>query len=215
MMPKVGRKSIALRLLGLVLGVAGGLAIWPAVQLPFAAFFCGTANVALAGTTFGGGGHSRLHPEEKTVQRPGDNMSSDARVVLSVDGFEGELGMGLSLLREVYMPLVVFVAAIGAAPLSSATKACALLLGAAAALVLSLAALWLQILWTFSRQMTGVYQLGRIGRSVVDMAYRTFLVPPGIRIAGALGMAAAVVFWQFHRPSSVEGARRLSSKERM
>jgi len=172
---------------------------WPAISVrrAFSGVYAATANLLFGAMTFGRGGHARLAPmEPTTVRRPGENVTSDARLSLTVDGRAGELAFGLSLRRDAYLPLLILMAAILAAPLRAKDKLYALLVGLPAVLALTIASLWWLVLWLFTHQVGGVYPARPAWEAVIDLLFRALLLPPGGRFLVPFLMACALVAWR-------------------
>ncbi len=170
---------------------------WLPVQRGFSAMYGPLANLVLAPQTFGRGGHARLVPLSRIERRPGDNVTADAAVALTVFGWEGDLQMGMSLRRDVYLPLWILIALLIAVPLPFARRMKALAIGVPIMILLDLAALELLVTWTFAFQLRGIYaaDAGSVWRRLVDLAYGALLTPPGNRFIAPLGVGAAIIAW--------------------
>jgi hypothetical protein len=164
------------------------------VRNAFSAAYAAAANPVLTRLSFGRGGHAALVAGGGPGD-PGRAVEDDARLVLTVAGFEGELPFGLSLRRDAFLPAVVLVAALAGAPLAARRKALCLALGVGAVLVLSLICVCLTAAWIFASRLQGVYDPTSVGRSVLDLLAGTLLLPPGNRFAVPLALGAALVFW--------------------
>ena len=125
---------------------------WQPVRRAFASAYCATVGAALAGISFrDGAGHARVMPAPPTtVRRPGENVTSDAEVELSVDGLSGHPRLGVNLRRDAYLPLLLLIGAIALAPLRMRSKAIGLLVGLPIVLAASLAALAALVGWVFA-----------------------------------------------------------------
>jgi hypothetical protein len=183
--------------LGLFLALmAVGAWPWEPVPHAFSARYCPVANLVLGHQTFGRGGHARLLPLERIVRQEGDNVTADTALSLTVAGFEGDLQMGMSLRRDAYLPLLILVALIVAAPLPAVGRLKALSIGVPIMTALNLAALELLVVWTFALRLKGIYDLGGAARRLLDFAYGALLTPPGNRFIAPLALGAAIVAWQ-------------------
>ena len=192
------RRQGAARVAGflLLLGIAGWP--WPTVRRAFAAAYCTTAGALLAGASFhGGAGHARLLPAPtKTVRQPGDNVTSDAVVELSLDGNPSHPRLGVNLRRDAYLPLLILVSAIAAAPLRMRGKAICWLIGVPVVLAGSLGALLMLITWVFAG---GIGPPDAVQCKTLDLAVRMLIEPPGNRFIAPLVLAALLVLGRLKR----------------
>jgi hypothetical protein len=159
----------------------------------FSQIYCPLANAGLSRFEFGSGGRVRLQPIESPSRRPGDNVDADAVATLSVEGFEGELPLGISLRRDVYLPWLILVALLAGAPISTITRLAAPLIAAPIVWATSVGAYALLAMWTFATQLRGVYFQSAMGRRLTDFAYGALLAPPGNRFIGPLGLGLLLI----------------------
>lgn len=159
----------------------------------FSAYYCPLANFALSRHAFGNIGHTRLSPLREVSRQEADNVDADAILALSVDGFEGELPLGISLRRDVYLPALILVALLVAAPIASFSRAICLLLSAAIVWMTSVLGYGLLASWTFATQLHGVYALSTNTQRFVDFAYGALLAPPGNRFIAPLALGALMI----------------------
>lgn len=189
------RRQLATSFLILAGTLTVGFWPWPGLRAAFAGAYCGAADLVLQHAEFGRGGHVRLRPAAPTdVRRAGEQVTSDATAAITVDGFAGELALGLNLRRDVYLPLVVLVAVIGAASLGPRRKLRCLAAGLPGALALSFASLWLLFVWTFGRQLRGVYHLSGWSTTLLDLGYSALLAPPSNRFVFPLILALGLIY---------------------
>jgi hypothetical protein len=172
--------------------VLGG---WPRPDLraAFSRGYAAAADLVLDQLSFGQGGRATLVPE-KGEARTGAAVEQDARLVLSVSGYEGEVPFGLSLRRDAFLPCLIVIAALIGAPLPARRKLLCLGAGTAAVLALSLACVYLTAAWLFSGQLTRVYQPSAAWAWVLDVMAGALLLPPSNRFALPLVLAAVLVF---------------------
>ena len=170
---------------------------WPAIQRGFAAIYCPVANLVIAPQTFGRGGHARLRPLPQIARGPNDNVTADAALALSVAGYHGDLGIGMSVRRDAYLPLWILTALLIAVPLPFARRMKALAIGIPLMLALNLAALELLVTWTFAFQLRGIYPADTsvVWKRLVDLAYGAVLTPPGNRFIAPMALGAALIVW--------------------
>jgi hypothetical protein len=183
----------------LVLLVAGPP--WPPVRRGFASAYCAVINSLLGSLTFGKGGHIHLSAGDTAPdgRRPQGEVSTDSTMVMSIVGYRGSAVHGLSARRDGYLPLVVVLAAIAAAPLARRAKLRCLLAGALIETAVIVASIWLFVVWDFAVGLgvAGIYDLSPFARDGLDLAFRALLLPPGNRfiipllIVTALAWAAA------------------------
>jgi hypothetical protein len=168
---------------------------WQPVRRAFASAYCATVGAALASVNFrDGAGHARVMPAPPTtVRRPGENVTSDAEVELSVDGLSGHPRLGVNLRRDAYLPLLLLIGAIALAPLRMRSKAIALLVGLPIVLAASLAALAALVGWVFAG---GLGPPDAMKSASLDVAVRMLLAPPGNRFIAPLVLAAVLILWR-------------------
>ncbi len=187
---------------------------WPGLRQGFNSVFRGGGNALLAAFTFGKGGHASLAPLDATRNAAAkdsppiqQHVAADTLLALRVDGRVGTVGLGLNLRREVYMPLVLFVAVVLAAPMRARAKFRAVMVGTPVVLLIAFGCIWCLALYTFAFNVRGVLQLDAVGGLVVDLVYRGVLLPPGNRFIAPLAMGLGVVALEFVRQPNVPGAR--------
>jgi hypothetical protein len=169
---------------------------WPGRAAAFASAHGATMNwLLLDGATFGTGGHARLGPIAAVTSGPRDNVTADAQLLLSVDGYEGRLTLGLSLRRDAYLPLLIVGALLVAAPGPARMKAKKLLVGLLVVFAYSAAALYLLVLWTFAARVRGVYDASSFWIGALDLGARTLLLPPGNRFLIPLAVGFGLGWW--------------------
>jgi hypothetical protein len=166
----------------------------PAVQRIFNAGFCAVANALFASAEIGRGGRARLDPAPPAVERrPGDTVTADSTLRLTVDGFTGELPVGLSLRRDALLPLVIFLAAMLAAPLDRRARARGIAAGTVIVIVTAIAATRMLAWWMFATQLEQVLVLSSWARDGLDLLQRALLLPPSNRFVGPLLLAVVLV----------------------
>jgi hypothetical protein len=178
----------------------GGWPLGP-VRAGFARGYAAIANGLLAGMTFGRGGHAVL-VGAPGASPPGAAVEQDARLLLTVADFEGELPFGLNLRRDAYLPTLVMVGAVIGAPLVLRRKLLCLALGVASVFSLSLACLALTAAWLFASQLQGVYEAGALTPRLLDLIAGALLLPPANRFALPLVLGVTLVLWFGRRQAS-------------
>lgn len=176
------------------------LAAWPSTRLRAAAsaIISGAVQPVLGQLTFGRGGQAVLRAAPVVeVRRPGDNISSDAVLLLGAQGASDaeKLEIELSLRRDFYLPLVLFTAAVAAAPIAARARLTAFVLGFPLAWLSCCGFLYATICWLFALSAPAIYPLSAEGLKALDALASTFLLPPALRMFVSLAIAAAAVWW--------------------
>lgn len=179
------------------------------VRRAFASTYSAAMNVLLGSVTFGKAGHAHFgagdtDPDGRKLE---GEVSIDTVLVLTAGGVSGTAVHGLNARRDAYLPLVMLLAAVAATPLTLRTKARVLLLGFLCEGVVITASMWLFLVWDFAVGL-GMSQLSDLSspwRNVVDLAFRTLLLPPGNRFIIPLLIAAALS-WRPLRDASASRA---------
>ena len=169
---------------------------WPyaGAVTAFSRIYCPFLNAGLSLFELGAGGHARVAPLEEVSRQPGDNVDADAILVLSVDGVGGELPFGISLRRDVFLPWLILVALLAAAPISLIARLGSPVIAAPIAWAASVGAYALLSMWTFATQLRGVYTLAPTALRFTDFVYGALLAPPGNRFIGPLALGMVIVF---------------------
>lgn len=189
----------------ILLGVAGWP--WPIVRSAFSSAYCATVGAALPLFSFGDGGvgHARVLAAPPTdVRRPGENVTSDAEVELSVEGSTRHTRLGVNLRRDAYLPLLILFSAVVVAPLRPRGKGICLLVGVPIVLAASLAALAMLVGWVFAG---GLGPPTALTSPTLDLMVRMLLEPPGNRFIGPLILAALLIVWRARRERDSVPAR--------
>jgi hypothetical protein len=192
-----GAPRTLLRSVGIFLVVFGlGACPWPRVAPAFSAAYCPMANLVLDAHTFGNRGHARLVPLLEIKRQTSDSVTADAVLSFAVEGFSGALPLGVSLRRDVYLPLLLLLALIVSFPLRA--RRCMICLGVGIPITLGagVAANCLVAAWTFLTQLKGVYPPSPVTRGIADLSYRALLQPPGNRFIAPIALGAVLLAWQ-------------------
>lgn len=191
----------ALRWFALFAGSVLLLALpWPGWRAAWARGYGAALNaVLLSRVTFGERGHAHLRPAGPGETTGMDSIVPDSILELRVDGYQGELKMGVSLRRDGYLPAVFVLAAIATAPLPWRRRLRALAIGLPAILVLAAGCQWLGLLWIFSHQLRGVLDLGPTSRTLVEGGFETLLLPPANRFLVPLLLGFGLALWSLRR----------------
>jgi hypothetical protein len=189
----------------ILLGVAGWP--WSIVRRAFSSAYCATVGAALPLFGFGEGGvgHARVLASPPTdVRRPGENVTSDAEVELSLEGSTQQSRLGVNLRRDAYLPLLILFSAVVVAPLRPRSKGICLLAGVPIVLAASLAALAILVGWVFAG---GLGPPSGLTSPTLDLMVRMLLEPPGNRFIGPLVLAALLIAWRVKRERESVPAR--------
>ena len=214
MSARAARRRWAVAALIFVALLLAGAWPWPRARMAFGTGYSAFANLLLETVSFGNGGHARLQAAAPTtVRRPGEQVTSDAKLELTVDGHTGHLDFGLNLRRDAYLPLLIFAAAVTAAPLGRRRKLRGLLVGLAVVALFSLLSIYLLVLWLFSHQLRGVYPADPWFGPGVDLLFRLWLLPPGNRFVVPMLVAATIIVTQLRatmreQPAALPDASR-------
>lgn len=149
------------------------------------------SNIALSTASFPGGiqaGLSPLPPDDPV--RAGPNIEADARLVLRAPAHGTSATLGLSLRRDVYLPLVIFLAAILALPLAVSEKAVCLGLGVPVVMGVAVASIWLLVA-RITSELPGAIS-GDVERALTAFMFERWLTPPGNRVIAPLLFAAVL-----------------------
>ena len=186
--------------LGLFLAIVA-VGAWPStkVALGFSAGYCMLANQVIERITFGQRGHARLDALPTISRRDSDNVTADTILSLSVDGYRGTMPLGISLRRDVYLPLLIVVALIVAFPMRVRQRLECLALAGPITLAAGMAANALVAAWTFSVELKGIYPPGTFAYALRNFAYGALLLPPGNRFVAPIALGAALIAWVLPR----------------
>ncbi len=166
------------------------------MSLGFSRAYASVANVVLFDhVAFGGGGHVRLATLPQLTLNPGDSVVTDSFLSFTVDRYEGDARVGISLRRDAYLPLLIMMAVVLAAPLAARRKVIGLAVGSLVMWAWTLAGVYLLVLWSFVFSLHGVMQISPGASQVVDLAFRTLLLPPGNRFVEPIVVGLALVWW--------------------
>lgn len=169
---------------GAVMLVFWGVGAWPASALrQRVSETCSVLiNPWLTGLTFGQSGRAVVRSIPGAImRRPGENVTADAELVLQIQRPVRHMVAGFSLRREVYLPLLTFVALVCAAPVLLRAKVYTLLLGAPLVLAASCAALYTTICWLFAHNAPRDYVLSASELEWLDTVFNSLIVPPALR----------------------------------
>jgi hypothetical protein len=176
----------------LLFTIALTLAGWPSTELRsfVSASLCRVVNPMLAELQFGSGGHAHLTTAAVTgVRGPGDAVSADAALNLTVQHHPQQLTVGISLRRDFYLPLAIFMVAVAVAPVPRRRRCVALLLGLPVAFYVCFAGLFVTISWLFAHHAPTVMPLSPRALTWLDTIVSMLLMPSTPRFFVPLAIA--------------------------
>jgi hypothetical protein len=199
------RRSALWWLGGTTLALAIGMLPWPRLGEGWSRAFVALANgIVLGHAEFGAGGQAQLRLARPEQRGKGENVSTDAVLVLSVKGYQGNIELGMSSRRDGYLPLLVLIAVVVSAPLPWKRRSGNLAAGVPVIVGLSLVCLWLGIAAVFAGRVRGVYAPDSWSRATIVLAEQVLLLPPANRFVVPLCLGLLLSFWtlfhSWHRP---------------
>ncbi len=166
---------------------------WPSrgVRVGFSRALSATANLALSEVHFGAGVQLQLLPlPASTARQANDNVEADTAVVLRAPGQPGDRRFGMSLRRDAYLPLLIFVALILAAPLGARRKAACLTVGVPIVLCVAIGSVCILVTYLLS-QSDGT-SIPEWQGDLSSFLFERWLTPPGNRVIAPLLFSAVL-----------------------
>ena len=194
---QLDRGRTLLRIGSFLAVLACGAALSSIMTAAFSSGACTLLNAMLGPARFEKGVRVELEPLPAShVRQPTDNVDADTRAILRVDGYAGQASFGLSLRRDVYLPLFIFLALILALPLRARQKAACLAIGVP--LSVGVAAASIHVLVTSLLAEQPATRLPSWQASVARFLFERWLTPPGNRVIAPLllALALAAIFWR-------------------
>jgi hypothetical protein len=191
--PALDRRRALRWLGGFALVLVIGMLPWPGLARGWSHLFSGLANVTVFQPDFGQGGRAHLRPARPDERGTGHNVATDAVLELEVRGYQGNLALGISSRRDGYLPLLVLIAAVIAAPLGWKIRLKHLAAGVPLALAVGLLLTRLGVAAVFALRLRGVYPADSLARSALATAEQLLVLPPALRFAAPLLIALALV----------------------
>jgi hypothetical protein len=184
-----------------VLGLVVVLVRWPGVTEGFSAGYRWVANhVLLDHVTFGAIGRARFRAPTSAEFGTGRNVETDAVMVLRLEGFPAEQTVSMSVRRDAYLPLAIFIVTVLPSPLSWRRKARCLAIGTPVMFLLVLGCLWLATFWIFTREVPVLFNFPARDKAALDFFAHALLMPPDNRFLVPLVLAIGLCLWQSRRP---------------
>jgi hypothetical protein len=173
---------------------------WPGVQRGFGSALCAIANSTLQQFTLRGYVDIHLTPAIPPPPRGAqDQVETDTYLNIAVRGHAAPMRFGLSLRRDAYLPLVLFVALMSAAPLAPAKRWFGLLLGSAITVVVAALSIWVLVLLLLATELPRLYAPPAWWKSILNGLFGLWLTPPSNRVIAPLALAAAWVALHYPR----------------
>ena len=168
---------------------------WPVrgAALAFSRLYCPLGNIGMTHLRFGTKGRARFLAPDELPSRPHDSVVADGVLALSLDGVQGELPFGISLRRDVYLPWLLLVAALVAAPVSPSLRMASPLCAAVVVWAASVGAYALFAMWIFVTQLRGASGVSPPAARLIELAAGALLFPPGNRFIAPLGLGCVMV----------------------
>lgn len=177
-----------------------GWLAWPLLHPGFTGGFQSLASVVLGSLEFGDGGHAEfLRTKRERRQGTDQDASWDASVRLSIDGVPKAHVIAINPRRLAYLPLLFFVAFLGALQLPARRTAEFLLTGAPILLSVALISVWIMFAWLFARVPGLVYDLTPWQSSLLHLSYEGFVTPIANKFILPLLLALGLVSLQARR----------------
>jgi len=176
----------------LVLGC--GAVLWSACGFGLSRGTSAVLNVMLEHVPFDRGVRVELTAMPESHERqPGDSVDADTQVILRAEGYPGQAGFGMSLRRDLYLPLVIFLALTLALPLSARNKAKSLAAGVVVIAGVAAGSIYIVVAYLLA-QRTGARPLEE-PTTVISFLFERWLTPPGNRVIAPLLLALGLGAW--------------------
>jgi hypothetical protein len=190
-----------------LLVLALGAWVWTPLAPLFSWTFRVCAGAALAGVSFGQGGHVDVEP--RASPRAQDVVALKTALRLSIDGVEPSHVLRINPRRLLYLPLLCFLALLIAAPLPGSNKLRCALLGVPLLAGMAVGSLWASAAWLFARVPGLVYDASDLWfRHFLQILYEGLVTPPASKFVLPLLLAALLVSWQLRTLRAADlGAR--------
>ncbi len=174
---------------------------WAGTRIGISRVMSALANGVFEHVALDAGLQIELVPVAASVVRGDDqNVEEDTRVIIRRPDGTAIGQLGLSLRRDAYLPLLIFGAALLAAPLARRAKLLGLVAGVPFVLCVAVASIWILVTFLSSQQKgTGLVAWQT---DVVTFLFERWLTPPGNRVIAPLLLAAAWCVGSLKRPTA-------------
>lgn len=188
---RVDKRLLAFSVFALILAL--GWSCKP-LEAAFIRGYCTTTNLVLRHVTYGGKVKAVLRPAPKDFgRRPEDQVATDTFLDLRASGYAGFYRAGVNLRRDVYLPWLLYMALVSAAPLALELRVRKLALGSGVIAIAALLSSLALVEWLVTTQAATVYTPTTWTRRLTEFVMERWLTPPGNRVIAPLLLAAAAV----------------------
>jgi hypothetical protein len=187
---------------------------WPSVARDrvFSSTFAAICNPVLAPLRLGGIIHADLGPLPEGAQAKGaDNVVADTRLRLVADGYNGDLSVGITLRRDVYLPLIIFSALLIVLPFPWKRKLWSLGIGLPIIVVVGVLSVVGLVMVLASHELRAMYPVSSGFQALIDFFFERWLTPPGNRVIAPLMLAVAC--WLLGRSPDAAALRNDTSQK--
>lgn len=192
MLPERRRILLGAAVFLLILGC--GAVLWTACGFGLSRGAGAVLNVVLEHVPFDGGVRVELTAMPESHERQsGDNVDADTQVTLRAPGYPGQAAFGMSLRRDAYLPLVIFVALTLALPLAAPSKAKSLVAGVVVIACAAAGSIYILVGYLLA-QRTGARPLEETN-TLISFLFERWLTPPGNRVIAPLLLALGLGAW--------------------
>ncbi|MDX2022912.1 MAG: hypothetical protein SF187_21945 [Deltaproteobacteria bacterium] len=168
---------------------------WPGLGHLVSVSYAALANQILDRVSFGERGHARLRPASDSERLVKEAVATDTVVQVTVNATRGELLFGISVRRDVHIPLALLGAVALTAPVHWRAKRRALLLGAPLSLLTSLGLLYIAIANVFAERLATIFVLSPGPRWLLMAGHEVLVLPPANRFVWPVVLALALLWW--------------------
>jgi hypothetical protein len=144
--------------------------------------------------------HAALSPAPETIARAGaDAISADTRLSIRVEDIPSEAEFGLTLRRDSYLPLLIFLAAILATPTRLRTRLSCLAIGVPIIALVAIASVYALVAYVLLHELPQLFSDLAAWRGVLDFVFERWLSPPANRVIAPLLLAAGLLLARSRR----------------
>jgi hypothetical protein len=165
---------------------------WPSAgrERVFSEFVAKIANPILGKFPIGGRVIASLGELPPSAAQ-GQNVVADTMLKIQVLGLKGDMSIGLTLRRDIYLPWLIFGLLILVTPLRWQRKFASLAVGSALTFAVGVASIVLLVAYLASNQLQGIYTPSAALQGFINFAFERWLSPPGNRVIAPLLLAGA------------------------
>jgi hypothetical protein len=138
--------------------------------------------------------HAELSPVLDDAERAAtDSIAADTRLRVQVNGVASAAEYGLTLRRDSYLPLLIFVALIIAAPVSALTKLACIVVGAPTIVLMAIGSVHVLVTYVLAHELPTMFADLVERRALLDFVVERWLSPPANRAIAPVLLAAGMV----------------------